>query len=299
MSFSVIILTFDEEIHIERCIASIRELADRVYVVDSGSTDATRELAEKAGALVFQNPWPGSQAAQFDWALDHLGVETDWILRMDADETVTPELIRELREELPMLPGSVSGVTLPLKRYFLGRHMKHGLSTIRLLRLFRNGKGRYSDQVMDEHLEISDGEIVSFEGEFVDDNKQPLFKWLAKHIGYAERDAMQKLAFDYGVFADEESEGEMSQYSSAVIGQKKSYAKAPLFLRSFVYFFIRYVIRLGFLDGKEGFLWHFLQAWWYRTIIDVRIYEIKADFSGDPMGMRDYIRAYFDRLTQR
>ena len=112
LSVAVIILTKDEERHIERCVRNVLQISDEVYVVDSESTDRTCEIAERFGATVVEQPWPGNQAEQFNWALDNLPVRAEWILRLDADEYLLPELVEELREKLPAMSEDVSALSL-------------------------------------------------------------------------------------------------------------------------------------------------------------------------------------------
>ena len=124
LSVAVVVLTKDEQIHIERCISNAMRVSNEVYVVDSESTDNTCSLAEALGAEVVEHPWPGNQSEQFNWALDNLPLKSEWVLRLDADEYLTDELIEELYEKVPQLPADVSGIILPLRRIFLGRQIK-------------------------------------------------------------------------------------------------------------------------------------------------------------------------------
>lgn len=290
LSLSVIVLTCNEARHIQRCIESVKDIAVEIFVVDSGSTDETISLAESLGTRVFRNPWPGNQALQFNWALDNLPIMSEWVLRLDADEYPTPELISEIHTRLATLPNSVTGVTLPLGRVFLGRKLKRGVGAIRLLRLFRYGKARYANRLMDEHLEITEGSIVDFDHAFFDHSLLPIGDWIIKHNHYAQREALQMLGAEFGGFGNnKDSQGSLSNYATAKNSQKQRYLRAPLFLRAFAYFCVRYFLKLGFLEGKEGFLWHFFQGWWYRTLVDAKILEIKRTCDNDPEAIRDYI----------
>ncbi len=295
MNLSVIILTFNEEIHLRRCIECLRPLAPDIFVVDSFSTDRTVELARELGAQVFQNRWEGLYSRQFNWALDHLPIKTDWILRLDADEYLATELIEEIRSKLENLPEVVSGVSFHLRRVFMGRVIRRGMPRIKMIRLFRTGKGRCEQRLMDEHIELLEGRAVEFDGDFVDHNLNDLGWWTAKHNGYALREAVDLLDMEYGLLGDELSDhqvvaGERVKEISNGAGSqaprlegqaagkrrmKMRYVRAPLFWRAFAYFCYRYFLRGGFLEGKEGFLWHFLQGWWYRTLVDARVWEIK------------------------
>jgi glycosyltransferase involved in cell wall biosynthesis len=281
LNLAVIILTCNEAQHIQRCIGSVKELAKEVFVVDSGSSDETISIAESCGAKVYSNPWPGNQALQFNWALKHLPIDKEWILRLDADEYPMPKLVAELQDRLPGIPPNVSGITLPLERFFLNRRIRYGLGEIRLLRLFRNGKARYPNTLMDEHMEVTDGEIIDFNHGFADHSLISIGEWIDKHNQYATREAIQMLSQADATEDSSESCNHMtSNYARGKIKSKGIYQRLPLLMRGFGYFLYRYVFRLGFLDGKEGFLWHFLQGWWYRTLVDAKILELKRREKG-------------------
>ena len=177
LSVAVVVLTKDEQIHIERCISNAMRVSNEVYVVDSESTDNTCSLAEALGAEVVEHPWPGNQSEQFNWALDNLPLKSDWVLRLDADEYLTDELIKELYEKVPQLPADVSGVEFPRGYIFLGKEIRRGTGRINQLRLFRRGKGRCEQRLMDEHIELTDGKTEHFSGAFFDDNLNNLSWW--------------------------------------------------------------------------------------------------------------------------
>ena len=296
MDLSVIILTLNEERHIRRCIESVRPLAREIFVVDCFSVDGTEAAGRGTGAeiRVVTREWPGSQAEQFNWALENLPIASGWVLRLDADEYLTPELCEEIRVRLPALPEDVSGVAFNLRRVFLGRQIRHGIPKIKLLRLFRRGKGRCEQRLMDEHVELLEGRSVEFQGEFADHNLNDIGWWTAKHNGYALREAVALLDLEYGLLDHETNEktrkGHIGAQAAAKRAKKLRYARLPLFWRAFVYFGYRYFVRGGFLEGREGFLWHFLQGWWYRTLVDAKVWEITRASGGDPARMREILR---------
>ena len=266
-TLSVIILTRDEQLHIRRCIERVRPIATEIFVVDCGSVDDTQSIARSLGATVVEHPWPGCQAKQLNWALDNLPLTGDWVLRLDADEYLTEALIAEIQAKLEGLSETVTGVTFRLVRVFLGRRLRFGNPVIRLLRLWRRGQARCEVRPMDEHMCILTGTIVDFSGAFLDHNLHGLLWWSQKHLGYAERE-VNILAAD----ANETEEG-FSSNAAAKRRMKARYARLPRFWRAFAYFCYRYFLRLGFLDGVPGFLWAFLQAFWYRTLVDALLYE--------------------------
>lgn len=297
---SIIILTYNEEIHITRCIESVKSIAKEVFIVDSFSTDKTIELAEAAGAKVFQNKWENNHAKQFNWALNNLPIQTKWVLRLDADEYLTPELVQELKEKLPNLSPDITGVIIPLRRVFLGRTIKKGTGGIKMLRLFQNKKAKCEQRWMDEHMQLLEGRTIEFNHEFADHNLNNIAWWTTKHNGYSIREAIDLLDVELGLFGAEGRENgarskreAISEQAAAKRRKKHTYAKQPLFWRSFAYFVYRYIFKLGFLEGKEGFLWHFLQGWWYRTLVDAKIYEIKKACGTDKEKIKTYIKQHY------
>ena len=288
-NITVIILTFNEELHIERCVKNALKFSKHIFVVDSFSTDKTIEIAEGLGAKVFQNPFV-NQAVQFNWALDNLQINTEWVLRLDADEYLTEKLVEEIYKKVNTLPESVSGIVIPLRRVFLGREIKRGTGTIKLLRLFKYRKGRSEVRNMDEHIQLLEGKSIEFKYEFVDDNLNNLSWWTQKHNGYAIREAIDLLDIELGLLNSTSEKVQISEQAATKRRRKHKYVNQPLFWRSFAYFIYRYFFKLGFIEGKEGFLWHFLQGWWYRTLVDAKIWEIKRACGKDKVKIKAYIK---------
>ncbi len=256
---SAIILTYNEELNIEACLKSIFGWADEIFIVDCYSTDKTLEIAKKYGVKIFQHPFE-NQAIQFNWALDNLDIKNEWIIRLDSDEYLTDELKHEITETLKNTPDGVNGYYMKRRVYFMGKWIKHGgYYPTWILRLFKNGKGRSELRKVDEHIVLSEGKEGRLENDFIDDNKKDLTWWIGKHNNYASREAADFLAGNFGV------------------SKKKNYYRLPMFFRAFSYFIYRYFIRLGFLDGKKGLIFHFLQGFWYRFLVDAKIYEAKKN----------------------
>jgi glycosyltransferase involved in cell wall biosynthesis len=271
-----IILTLNEAQHLSRCITSLKDIATDIVVVDCFSTDATLDIARAYGAKVIQREWV-NYATQFNWALTQLDPTTDWVLRIDADEFLTPELSAEIQARLPTLGHKIDGVYCSRCMTFQGRMIRHGgLFPVRVLRLFRYGRGKCENRWMDEHIKVA-GPTVDFQGELIDDNLNSLTWWTAKHNNYASREAVDLLNLEYG-FMPYDSVACLRAGSQA--GMKRwikemVYARLPGGLRAFAYFFYRYVIRLGFLDGQIGTRFHFLQGFWYRYLVDAKVAEVK------------------------
>lgn len=293
LDITVIILTYNEELHIRRCLENVCPIAKKVYVIDSPSTDRTQEICrEFPNVEVVVHKYPGNQAEQFNWALDNVKIDTEWVLRLDADEYLTDGLKKEMKEKLSLLPLSTSGVVLPLGRAFMGRILKHGIvNGVRMIRLFRYGKVRYERRLMDEHLEVLEGNTITFENKFIDDNLLSISKFIDKHNNYSSREAALLLDAEYNLtsFLKNDTPQTYASEVSAKRVQKAKYAKMPLFWRSLGYFIYRYIFKLGFLDGKEGFCWDFFQGLWYRMLVDAKVFECKKACGDDREAIRRYI----------
>jgi glycosyltransferase involved in cell wall biosynthesis len=265
-SLTVVILTFNEELHLERCIRSVKGVAERIVVVDSYSTDRTLEIAQSLGAEVFQNPFV-HQAQQFQWALDNIPVASDWVMRMDADEYVLPELAEELTQKLPSLPLDVTGLQVKMRVIFLDKWIKRGYYPMVLLRIWRNGAASIEQKWMDEHTRLSHGKTLMLRHDMADHNLNHLGWWTEKHNRYSLREAVERLNAEHHFWENEEQ--------NKVKQHKQIYLRLPLFLRPFLYFFYRYFFRLGFLEGKPGLIWHVLQGFWFQFLVDAKIFQIK------------------------
>ncbi len=259
-----IILTKNEAKNIEKCIQSAKLIAKRIVVVDSGSTDDTVALAEANGAEVYYHPW-SSYAGQFNWGLENCNITTEWVFRLDADERVTEELAEEIYEALHS-PASenIDGYTMRIHIYFMNKRLRFGgTRKLVILRLFRFGKGRVENKPMDEHT-VVEGAVQQLNHSLIHYDYKGLDAWLNKHVWYSGRE-MQMIDA-----ADDTLGGDLSTQ------QKKKrgfYYRLPLFWRARFYYWYRYYLQLGFLDGTEGKIFYYLQAYWYRFIIDAKLYE--------------------------
>ena len=203
LDLTVIILTKDERLHIERCLERLLPLAaKRVLVVDCHSTDGTQAIVEnfsreeRVGRVeikVVEHEWPGLYAVQFNWALENAGITTGWVLRLDADEYLSKGAIAELREKLPSSAPDISAFSLPLARTWMQSPVFHGVGNVVLTRVFRFGKAKIESRFMDEHVEVLEGKVVQLKHPFVDDNLNDLEWWTKKHLNYALREALDLL----------------------------------------------------------------------------------------------------------
>lgn len=288
VDLTVIILTKNEERNLKKCIDSFRGIAKRFVVVDSFSTDKTRELCQqlddglrKAGARLdlYQNKWI-SYADQFNWGIANTDIDTAWIMRMDADEELMEDLASEIEARLPQVKPAISGIILRRRVYFMGRWIKHGgRYPEMLLRIFRTGKASCEMKLMDEHLVLTEGDTIIFEHDLIDNNQKDLEWWTAKHNWYSDREVLDhQLSLEHQIISDLGHGGKSS--GQAVIKRKikeKGYYRLPRFWRAYLYYIYRYYLRLGFLDGIEGKIFHFLQAYWYRFLVDAKMYECEKN----------------------
>ncbi len=287
---TTIILTLNEAQHLPRCLASLEGVVDSIVVVDCYSSDETVAIAKSHGATVLQNVWV-NYATQFNWALTQLDDNTKWVLRIDADEYLTPELASEIRERLSQIGTEIDGVYCGRRMTFQGRLIRFGgVFPIRVLRLFRYGRGECENRWMDEHVKVR-GPTVDFEGEIIDDNLKSLTWWTEKHNSYSSREAVDLLNLKYG-FMPLDSVASLGSGSQAGVKRwikENIYARLPGGFRAFAYFIYRYLLRFGFLDGRAGTAFHFLQGFWYRYLVDAKVYEIEQHIKKTGCSVSDAI----------
>ncbi|MCI4679531.1 glycosyltransferase family 2 protein [Rhodoblastus acidophilus] len=283
IDLAVIILTFNEEKHVARAISSVAGLASEIFVIDSGSTDRTANIARALGATVLENKFV-NYAKQFQWALDHAPIHSGWIMRLDADEILEPELVAEIAERLPALPATIVGVNLRRRHVFLGRWIRHGgRYPLILLRIFRRGRGRIENRWMDEHLIVRGGSTIEFRHDFSDANLNDLSFFTDKHNRYATREAIDVLNRKYGLDPSTDLlsvEGTSRQASLKRAVKEGIYNRLPLWAGPLLYFLYRYIVRFGFLDGREGAIYHFLQGFWYRFLVAAKVEEYERALRG-------------------
>ncbi|MFT3805089.1 MAG: glycosyltransferase family 2 protein [Burkholderiaceae bacterium] len=294
---TVIILAYNEAKHIARSIKSAQQFARQIIVVDSFSVDGTDAIARDLGAEVVQNKFI-NYAKQFQWALDNCEVRHDWVMRLDADETIEQDLAQRINESLHTLPLSVTGVSFHRKHIFMGRWIRYGgRYPLTLLRVWRRGMATIEDRWMDEHMVLSSGTSVVFEGGFCDNNLNDLTFFTDKHNKYATREAIDVILSKRGI----EFQQVVTQGGSPRQAVLKRYLKdrvfnrLPFYLGPLFYFLYRFIIQRGFLDGKEGVVYHFLQGFWYRFLVGAKIFELESQL--DPKdGDVEYL-AKLSRLT--
>jgi glycosyltransferase involved in cell wall biosynthesis len=295
---TVVILTHNEERHIARAMKSVASFAKTIFVVDSFSVDRTVEIARANGAIVLQNTFI-NYAKQFQWALDHVPIESTWVMRLDADEVVEPDLAAEIGEKLPLLTDDVVGINLKRKHIFLGRWVRHGgRYPLILLRIWRHGYGRIENRWMDEHMIVWGGRIVTLDGAFADHNLNDLSFFTEKHNKYATREAIDILNQRMKLFPREErlsTDGTSWQAFVKRTVKEHLYNHLPFTLSATFYFVWRYVFQLGFLDGRAGLVYHFLQGYWYRFLVGAKLMELER--SVEHIDEKQEILRVLEKLT--
>lgn len=296
ISVTAIVLTHNESIHIERCLKSLISAGMNVCVVDSFSTDDTVEKALGLGANVKANSWV-NYATQFQWALDNFEIETDWIMRVDADEYLSDELKKELHRRLSKFAPEVTGLTVKLDYVFLGSHVRHGgFQFLKLLRIWRRGCGEIEQRWMDEHITLRQGRVADLSGRLIHHDRRSISFWITKHNGYATREMIDYILSKHGRTKDNRILLSEKANPAGIRRRAKEnlYNNSPLFFRVVVLFLYRYILLLGFLDGRSGFVYLALQCLFYRMIVDCKIFEASEYTSVHGFdAFRDYLHTQY------
>jgi len=272
---TALILTFNEERHIARCLNSLQGIVERICIIDSFSTDKTVEIAREFGAEIQQNPWL-NYATQFQFGLDSFDIRSLWTMRIDADEYLDDRLRQALATWFAAPDPTINALYLRRKIVFLDQPILHGFFyPAMMLRLWRTGEGRIEQRWMDEHVVVTNPRPTEIEGDLVDHNLNDLSWWIAKHNGYATREVYDMVEFLERRTREQKAEEISGQAARKRFLKEQAYARLPATLRASAYFFYRYFLGRGFLDGKAGFFFHFLQAYWYRTLVEAKLYELE------------------------
>lgn len=270
---SVLILTFNESIHIERSIRSAQKLTSNIFVVDSFSTDNTVSIAESLGAKVYTREFINF-ASKLNWCLDNIKFPTPWIARLDADEIFSDDFLVNFTKSIQNTNPDITGIYVKRQLWFMGKWIKHGgMYPTYSMRLWRNGTAHSEVRDLDEHMILSVGKSMHLDLDIIDNPLSNIANWITKHNGYSALEAKSTLI-------DQNTALELIKPN--LFGNKIErtrwmkvhiFYRLPLFVRPIIYYIYRYIFKLGFLDGKEGFLFHFLHGLWYRILVDAKIYE--------------------------
>ncbi|MCK4859033.1 MAG: glycosyltransferase family 2 protein [Candidatus Omnitrophica bacterium] len=276
LPLSVIILTYNEEKNIEECLKSVYDWVDEIFIVDSGSTDKTLEIAKSYTDKIYQHPFK-DYGKQRNWAQDNLPINKEWIFHLDADERVSSELSEELKGIFSRAVDGTDGFLVSRKTVFMGRWIKYGGHYPAYhLRIFRKDFGRCEDRIYDQHFYVN-GKLKTLKEDIIDTVTSDLDNWVSRHNRWASLEAVETI--QNKVYRRTHKNYKIKPDIKGNPVEKKrwlrrKYYTLPIFIRPFFYFIYRYFFRLGFLDGKEGLIFHFLQGFWFRFLVDAKIYEM-------------------------
>lgn len=268
---TTIILTYNEEKNIANAINSVKEISKRIVVVDSYSNDKTVEIAKSLGAEIYQNKWI-NYATQYKYAIDNSNIQTKWILRLDADERLTVDSANELNQLCNENENTnINGIVIRLEVQFLGKSLKHGgIYPLKVLRVYKRDKGYIENRSMDEHIVLKEGRVIEMKNDSLHHDYKDLSTWIDKHNKYSSREVE-----DY--FSSLKEKSNMRALNKTAKLKRfikfNIYYKLPMGTRAHMYYIYRYYLKLGFLDGKEGKIFAFMQAYWYRFLVDAKIFE--------------------------
>ncbi|WPU98364.1 glycosyltransferase family 2 protein [Mucilaginibacter sp. cycad4] len=280
-SLDIIILTFNEEKNIGDCLQNAAALKGNIYIVDSGSTDNTLDICQRYTQNIFSHPFE-NYAAQRNWALDNLPLTGTWVLNLDADHRVTPELAAQLNDIFSTpVNTETNGFLISRRTIFMGEWIKHGGHYPAYhANLFRQGFGRCEEKLYDQHFKVT-GKTQVLKTDIIDVITDSLTSFIARHNHWATLEAQYLVEQQNAPIVDNNSKLVHPRLFGNPMERrrymKKRYESFPLFVRPVIYFIIRYFIKLGFLDGKTGLVFHFLQGFWFRFLIDAKIYELRKE----------------------
>lgn len=267
---TAIIMTKNEEKNIVDCLKSMDGFAKRCVIIDCGSTDNTVNLAKENGADVYYHDFE-YYAKQFNWGIDNTDIDTEWIIRLDADERFPDKLIEEIEELIVRNTNKeMNGITIEADFFFLNRLMKHGIRNKRKMMMFKHKVGRIEDRRRDAHSIISAGFSESTRNKFLHYDFKDLDSYIRRYNWYATREMQDYIEYTQDGSTQINTDKEIQERRKKKFGV---YYKAPMFMRSWLWFIYNYIFRVGFLDGKEGLIFCFFECYWYRYLVDAKIYE--------------------------
>lgn len=266
MKFKVIILTKDEELHVERCINSVRPIASEIWVIDSYSSDNTVSIALDNGAKVISRAWLG-YADQFNYAIDNVTNKNEWVLRIDADEVIDESTIIEIHKLSEKVLNNYNGISILRSIAYNGEVLKGApYYKVPITRLFRSGFGRYEDRLMDEHLLI-DGLIYYSDLHLIDNCLKGNTFFKNKHKNYAKLEALS--------YGKEDNYNNVDEFTKKRKQDRNYYYKFPIILRPFILYLYFIVFKKGILYGRNYNMFLLKQVLLYRLDVDIQILKLK------------------------
>jgi glycosyltransferase involved in cell wall biosynthesis len=273
-TLAVVVLTYNEEQNLPYALASLAGWSHETFVLDSLSTDGTLDIARKSGCVIAENRFE-DYAKQRNYALDHLPITSEWVLFLDADEWLPEPLKREISALIIASPAE-NGFFVNRRLIWMGRWIRHGYYPSWILRLFRYQKGRSDDRAVNEQIFV-EGSTGHLRNDFVHEDHKGVSEWITKHNRYAAGEAFELMRTKRAV-GYREVEAELFGPQSLRKRWLRRYVwnRLPPLFRPCSYFFYRYILAGGFMDGKAAFVYHFLHALWYPMLIDIKYLELLA-----------------------
>ena len=277
LPISAIVLTYNEEKKIDACLKSLSNFAEDIFVVDSFSSDRTTEIVRQYTDKIFQHEFE-DYGKQRNWALKNLPIKTEWILNLDADHRITHGLTQELENIFSSNEQiKYNGFLISRKTIFLGKWMKHGGHyPVYHAVLFKKRCGVCEETLYDQHF-IVNGELKILKNDIEDIVTESISSFISRHKKWALLEATSQILREKNKNIDGRIKGNL--FGNELEKRryyKNLYMKSPLFIRPLLYFMYRYFLKAGFLDGIQGLIFHFLQGFWFRFLVDIKIFEIKG-----------------------
>ena len=294
LPISAIIMTYNEERNLRACLESVKDYIDDIIIVDSFSNDKTESIAKEYTDKFYKNKWI-NYSKQYLWSMANTDIKNEWVIRLDADERWTKEGFFEL--EKIMQDDNVNGIYVKMKIFFMGRFIRHGAFYPNyFLRVYKKSKGTMEDRWMDEHIKV-EGKVVYSNIDVIESNydrQENISLWTAKHNGYSTREAIEFLIAKHNIHKIDSVANLLGNKTERKRWMKENiYFKTPLFIRPFMYFVYRYFLKFGFLDGKEGFIFHTLHAFWYRFLVDTKIYQMEQLAEKNNQTIQDIVKDHY------
>jgi glycosyltransferase involved in cell wall biosynthesis len=277
IAVTLIVTTRNEEINIEKCLQSAHGFIDQIFVIDSESEDRTVEISRRY-AEVINLPYDHSKIIPwiYQWGLDNLAIRNEWVMILEADQELTPSLKEELQQLFSGAELNKNAYYVRRQQIFRGKPLRFGgYGSKYMLKLFRRSAGELDPEETDTRVYVK-GDIGKLKHPIIEHNfkEDEILFYLQKHLRYAEVFAREEFHRRQEGFKWKMEAKLFGTPDQRILWLKQLYFRLPLYVRPFLYFFYRYIFLLGILDGKQGGAFHFLQAFWFRLVWDMRLEEL-------------------------
>jgi hypothetical protein len=267
-------------------LRSAHEFIDQIFVIDSDSDDQTADISRRYAEVVnlaYDHgkiiPWI------YQWGLDNLPIRNDWVMILEADQELTPELKREMAALFSKPAILESGFYVRRQQVFRGKSLRFGgYGSKYMLKLFRRAAGELDPDETDTRVYVK-GQVGTLKSPIIEENRKEdeILFYLQKHLRYADVFAREELQRRREGFNWKQEPKLFGTPDQRILWLKSVYFRLPLYVRPFIYFFYRYILLLGILDGKQGGIFHFLQAFWFRLVWDIRLQELQRLHKNSPV----------------